>query len=226
MLTFEHLDKSFGNKKILQQARACFGPGIHALRGPNGIGKSTLLRILAGIIEPDSGAIHIGAHSLTDAPLAAKACLSYVPDDCPIYPFMSGLELLRFVAYAKRCKLDRTVTDIAHQLGLAPHLGTRFADMSLGTQKKTMLAAAWIGEPLVMLFDEPNNGLDVAAREVLVGLMNAARRDRTVLVSTHDDDFIAATGAQVLHFDALSDGAASKVGPVQAFTPPRPLKNA
>lgn len=217
MLTVDHLDKSFGAKKILHQAGACFEPGVHALRGPNGIGKSTLLRILAGIIQPDSGSIHIGPHSLLDTPLAAKACLSYIPDDCPVYPFMSGHELLRFVAYAKGCTLDREVTDIAHQLGLAPHLGTRFADMSLGTQKKTMLAAAWIGAPLVMLFDEPNNGLDVAAREVLAGLMKAARGHRTVLVSTHDEDFIGATGARVVHFDALSGSAAPQAGPARAL---------
>ena len=204
MLQFENLDKSFGNKTVLHRAGASFRPGIHALRGPNGIGKSTLLRILAGIVAPDRGTIHIGAHSLTDSPLAAKACLSYVPDDCPVYPFMSGIEFLHFVAYAKRCKLGDEVMDIAHGFGLAPHLGTRFADMLLGTQKKTMLAAAWIGEPLVMLFDEPNNGLDVAAREVLVKLIKAARSHRTVLVSAHDEDFVAAAEAQVVHFDTLS----------------------
>jgi ABC-type multidrug transport system ATPase subunit len=204
VLTFEQVDKSFGNKNILRQARGSFAPGAYALRGPNGIGKSTLLRILAGIVEPDSGTIHVGTHSLTTAPLAAKARLSYVPDECPVYPFMSGHEFLRFVAWAKGCKVDADVIDIAQRLGLAPHLDTRFADMSLGTQKKTMLAAAWIGAPLVLLFDEPSNGLDMAAREVLVDMMKAARQRCTMLVSTHDEDFIAALGAQVIHFDTLS----------------------
>lgn len=212
MLQFENLDKSFGNKTVLHQAGACFRPGIHVLRGPNGIGKSTLLRILAGIVAPDRGAIRVGAHSLIDSPLAAKACLSYVPDDCPIYPFMSGIEFLHFVAYAKRCKLNDEVMDIVHGFGLAPHLGTCFADMSLGTQKKTMLAAAWIGEPRVMLFDEPSNGLDVAARDVLVKLMQAARSHRTVLVSAHDEDFVAAAGARVVHFDALSGSPSGAPG--------------
>jgi len=212
MLRFDHLDKSFGNKTILRQAAACFAPGVHALRGPNGIGKSTLLRIMAGIIAPDSGSIRVGNHSLTDAPLAAKGCLSYVPDECPVYPFMRGLEFLQFVAYAKRCKLEQGVMDIVHGLGLAPHLGTRFADMSLGTQKKTMLAAAWIGEPQVMLFDEPSNGLDVAARELLAGLLKTAGRRCTILVSTHDDDFVDAIEAQVHHFDALSGGPGPQAG--------------
>ena len=204
MLTFSDLDKSFGNKTVLQGASGRFAPGVHALRGPNGIGKSTLLRLLAGIVEPDGGTIHIGPHSLADAPLAAKSCLSYVPDECPVYPFMRGHEFLQFVAWAKGCKLEADVLDIAQRLGLAAHLDTRFADMSLGTQKKTMLAAAWIGAPLVMLFYEPSNGLDVAARDVLAGLIKAACQRGTILVSTHDADFIAALGAQVIHFDTLS----------------------
>ncbi|HEX8604594.1 MAG TPA: ABC transporter ATP-binding protein [Pseudoduganella sp.] len=210
MLTFERLDKSFGNKTILHQAGAHFAPGIHALRGPNGVGKSTLLRMLAGIVQPDSGAIHIGAHSLMDAPLAAKACLSYVPDECPVYPFMSGREFLHFVAWAKGCKVDAEVMAIARQLGLATHLDTRFAAMSLGTQKKTMLAAAWIGAPVVMLFDEPSNGLDAAAREVLIDLMRGEGGRCAMLVSTHDDDFIVALGARVVRFEALSGAPAAE----------------
>nr|WP_229429999.1 ABC transporter ATP-binding protein [Pseudoduganella umbonata] len=205
-MTFGGLDKSFGNRKILHGAGGSFAPGIHALRGPNGIGKSTLLRMLAGIVEPDAGTIRIGSHSLADAPLAAKARLSYVPDECPGYPFMRGNEFLRFVAWAKGCKLEAGVMDIAQRLGLGAHLDTRFADMSLGTQKKTMLAAAWIGAPLVMLFDEPSNGLDAAARDVLIGLMQDMREGCTMLVSTHDEYFVDALGARVVHFDTLTGG--------------------
>lgn len=204
MLTFERLDKSFGNRTILRGAQAAFAPGIHALRGPNGIGKSTLLRLLAGIIQPDRGSIRIGDHSLAGAPLAARSCLSYVPDECPVYPFMRGGEFLDFVAWAKRCTVDDKVMRFAQQLGLSAHLGTRFSAMSLGTQKKTMLAAAWIGAPAVMLFDEPSNALDAAARQVLVDAMVEKGRCCTVLVSTHDEDFIAALGARVVHFETLS----------------------
>lgn len=211
MLHFEKLCKSFGSKSVLDNATASFGPGIFALRGPNGIGKSTLLRVLAGIVKPDSGMIQVGPHSLRDSPLLAKARLSYVPDECPVYPFMSGREFLKFVAYAKRCDISADVFRIVENLGMAPHLDTRMSDMSLGMQKKTMLVAAWIGEPLVMLLDEPSNGLDVAARELVIGLVKASRLSRTILISTHDEYFIAGLEAKVITFESLlQDGLAEK----------------
>lgn len=148
---------------------------------------------------------------MREFPLLAKACLSYVPDECPVYPFMTGREFLKFVAYAKQCQISAEVFRIAASLGLAEHLDTRISDMSLGTQKKTMLAAAWIGEPLVMLFDEPSNGLDLAAREVLIGLVKASRTSRTMLISTHDEYFISGLEARVIMFDTLfQDGLPEK----------------
>ncbi|MEC5160916.1 MULTISPECIES: ATP-binding cassette domain-containing protein [unclassified Janthinobacterium] len=211
MLHFDKLCKSFGHKHVLNNATDRLGHGVFALRGPNGIGKSTLLSMLAGIVEPDSGKIQIGPHSMRNSPLLAKACLSYVPDECPVYPFMTGREFLKFVAYAKQCQISAEVFRIAASLGLAEHLDTRISDMSLGTQKKTMLAAAWIGEPLVMLFDEPSNGLDLAAREVLIGLVKASRTSRTMLISTHDEYFISGLEARVIMFDTLfQDGLPEK----------------
>jgi ABC-2 type transport system ATP-binding protein len=136
--------------------------------------------------------------------LAAKASLSYVPDECPVYPFMTGREFLKFVAHAKQCELSQEVHRIAERFGLSVHLDTRFSDMSLGMQKKTMLTAAWIGEPLVMLFDEPSNGLDLPAREVLIELLKALRTSNTMLISTHDEYFVHSIEASVIMFDQLS----------------------
>lgn len=82
---------------------------------------------------------------------------------------MLGRKFLPFIAYAKQCKLSAKVFGITEPLGLMQHIDTRIAKMSLGTQNKTMLAAASIGAPLVMLFEEPSNGLDGTAREVLIG---------------------------------------------------------
>jgi ABC-2 type transport system ATP-binding protein len=140
------------------------------------------------------------------ASTAARQRQAYAPDECPVYPFMSGRALLDFVAYAKRCTVGPDVHGIVARFGLGRHLDTRCGAMSLGTQKKLMLAAAWIGAPAVLLFDEPSNGLDADARAVLIDVLADKAREATVLVSTHDHAFAQAIGAAVIEFDALRPG--------------------
>ncbi|MCP5015402.1 MAG: ABC transporter ATP-binding protein [Ketobacter sp.] len=203
MLRFNNLSKTFGYRKVLDNMGHAFGTGLYALHGPNGIGKSTLLSILAGIVKPDSGEIEVAGHLLQIEPLKAKARLSYVPDECPIYPFMTGRELLQFVAQAKGCTIDSDVEQLVDSFLLEPYLDTRFVQMSLGTQKKTMLACAWIGQPSVMLLDEPSNGLDMVTRDVLIARVREMRENRLVLISTHDAEFAQGIGAELLPFTDL-----------------------
>ena len=167
MLRFEGLGKSYGARAIFQSAHLSLDTGVYALQGPNGIGKSTLLALLAGALPADAGDVWIDGVSLTHAPLAARQRLSYVPDESPIYPFMTGRELLNLVAMAKKTVVMQDMLALVNGFGLDAHLNTRFTAMSLGTQKKFLLSAAWIGDPLVLLLDEPSNGLDVDARVFL-----------------------------------------------------------
>ena len=146
MLRVEQVCKSYGARQVLRSISLTCQPGAYMLRGPNGVGKSTLLRVLAGVTPPDSGAVWIDGHALHQEPIEAKLRLAYAPDECPIYPFITGSELLAFVARARRCTLTPQVHAVVERFGLDRHLGTRCGDMSLGTQKKLMLAAAWIGE--------------------------------------------------------------------------------
>ena len=203
MLRFEQVSKSYGGMPVLDRLSRHFTPGAYALRGPNGIGKSTLLRVLAGVTEPDSGGIWIDGVQMDAVSGTAKARLAYAPDECPAYPFMTGRELLDFVAWAKCCAVSAEVLGIVERFGLDRHLCTRCGAMSLGTQKKLMLAASWIGNPAVLLFDEPSNGLDVDARSVLIALLRAKARDAVALISTHDHGFAQAVGAEVIEFAEL-----------------------
>lgn len=207
MLRFEGLCKSYGSRRVLRSLGYSFAPGAFVLRGPNGVGKSTLLRVLAGVLPPDSGKVWIDGRTLHDDPLAAKMRLAYAPDECPIYPFITGRELLDFVAQAKRCAVVPAVQSVVERLGLAPHLDTRCGAMSLGTQKKLMLAAAWIGDPAVILLDEPSNGLDADARAVLAALLQEQSAQAVVFISSHDQAFARAIGATVIEFAALQPAA-------------------
>lgn len=212
MLRFEGVTKTFGWRQVFKDLRHEFEPGVHALQGPNGIGKSTLLAILAGAMEPDSGDIWIDGFHLRSQPLAARKRLSYVPDESPIYPFMTGSDLLDFVAMAKNVPLGQDILSRAKAFGLGSYLQARFSTMSLGTQKKCMLAAAWIGEPRVMLLDEPSNGLDAHARELLAHDLREQGREHLVLLSTHDMGFVASCGAAVFTMDVLQAHPVSPAG--------------
>lgn len=205
MLRVEQVCKSYGSRQILRSISLACAPGAYMLRGPNGVGKSTLLRVLAGVTPPDSGAVWIDNHALHEQPVEAKLRLAYAPDECPIYPFITGSELLAFVAHAKRCQLTPQVHAVVERFGLDRHLATRCGDMSLGTQKKLMLAAAWIGDPSVLLLDEPSNGLDVDAHAVLVDLLREKSASAVVFVSSHDQAFAQAVGAHVVAFESLQE---------------------
>lgn len=199
MLRFERLCKTYGQRAIFHNAYLNVNTGVYALQGPNGIGKSTLLSILANALPADDGEIWIDEISMTQEPLAARQQLSYVPDESPIYPFMTGRELLDFVAMAKKTLVGSEILDLVHGFGLDAHLHTRFKAMSVGTQKKFLLCAAWIGDPRVLLLDEPSNGLDINAKRYLSNLIQGKGKRDCILFSTHDTDFLSATAANILN---------------------------
>ena len=204
MLRFTGITKAFGWHAVFRGIDDDLAPGVYALQGANGSGKSTLLGILSGAIVPDAGDVWIDGVSLNADPLAARQRLSYAPDESPIYPFMGGRDLLDFVAMAKQAKVDSAMLDLAAQLGLSPSMQTRFGAMSLGTQKKFLLCAAWIGEPRVMLRDEPSNGLDTRARKLLAQRIRARGPQSLTLFASHDTGFVEACGATVLPMDRFT----------------------
>lgn len=208
LLAASGLVVSYGGRAIFSGVDLELGPGLHALTGANGSGKSTLLRLLAGAQRPDAGRCAIAGHDLWREPQAARAALAYVPSETPAYPFMTPAELFRFTAAAKKVPLEPAVDAFAAALGLEPYLDQRFDALSLGTQKKAMLVTAAIGAPRVLLLDEPSNGLDESALGHLAAWLVQAATNTAVLFATHDSDFIAATRARILRFDALARTAA------------------
>lgn len=203
MLRFEQLYKKYGKNSILDGVSHQFDCGAFALQGPNGIGKSTLLKLLAGVDVVDSGEIWIGNENLKSAPESSRRRLSYVPDESPVYPFMTGKSFLEFVAMVKKEKIESDIVNLAHNLGLDTHFDTRFSFMSLGTQKKFMLCAAWIGNPQVLLLDEPSNALDLSAREELASMLSKAAINKTVLFTSHDAEFVNASGATIVAMEDI-----------------------
>jgi ABC-2 type transport system ATP-binding protein len=207
MLRFENLCKRYGEHTIFQGLHCSIDAGCVALNDESGSGKSTLLGILAGEIEADAGEVWVGGHSLRSAPLAAKAALAYVPDDCLPGSMEIGRDFLERIARERQTALDSRVLELADRFGLAPHLEKRFEQMSFGTRKKIFLTAASIGLPAVVIADEPSGGLDAPARGVLVDLFRQLGQDHVVFFTSYDAALTIACEAKAVSFADLAGKA-------------------
>lgn len=203
MLRFDNLSKRYGERLVFERLHYDTPSGCVALNDESGSGKSTLLGTLAGTIEPDTGEVWLGGHSLRSEPLAAQSTLTYVSEDCSAFPDQTGREFLNNVASARKVAVTRDALDLADRFGLTPHLDKRFEQMSFGTRKKIFLTSAVLGETKVLIADEPVGGLDAAARAVLVDLFRTLAHTRTVFFSSYDEAFTAACEARRINFADL-----------------------
>jgi ABC-2 type transport system ATP-binding protein len=162
---------------------------LYALLGPNGAGKTTTLRMIAGLLPPDSGSVAIfGIDALAD-PVAAKRVTAWLPDEPMIYDKLSPLEYLEFVAGlwgVQRERAERNATELLEVLELADHAHTRCEGFSRGMKQKVALAGALIHDPRLIMLDEPLTGLDAAiARQVKDLLTARVRAGATIILTTH-----------------------------------------
>ena len=162
---------------------------FYALLGPNGAGKTTTLRMVAGLLQPDSGEISVcGIDARTNA-IEAKSVMAWVPDEPMIYDKLDPMEYLEFVAglwAMDACKAQRQARDLIDILGLAPNATTRCGGLSKGMRQKVALAGALIHDPELIILDEPLTGLDAAsARQVKAVLRDRVASGTTVIMTTH-----------------------------------------
>jgi ABC-2 type transport system ATP-binding protein len=185
VLSWSHVTKRFGSKKALDDFSLEVAAGqVFALLGDNGAGKSTAIRTLLGLIEPDQGQSSLlGLDSWRDG-LAIRQQVGYVPDQPAFYEWMTIDQLGWFAAgFASRGFLPDYRRRIAH-FRLDPR--ARVRSLSKGMRAKVGLALAVAGQPQVLVLDEPTSGLDVIVRrEFLESMVDLAASGRTVLLSSH-----------------------------------------
>ncbi len=193
-LRLRALRKSFGQKDGQKPAvdglDLTIRPGeFYALLGANGAGKTTTLRMVAGLLQPDSGKIFIGGTDARKYPLAAKALTAWLPDEPLLYDKLAPLEYLEFVAGL--WGLDSALAasraeDLLRRLGLWEQRGQRCEGFSRGMRQKVALAGALIHAPRLLMLDEPLTGLDAgAARLVKDMLAEQTRQGVAVVLTTH-----------------------------------------
>lgn len=203
MIKVQKLSKRLGQRQVFRQLDFVWqAPGIICVCGPNGAGKTTLLSMLAGAMRPDSGVIRIRDDSLVDAHTRAVAHVAYVPDACPVYPFISGREWLNFVKSLRNT--DSALEDeLLAAFGLYEHVGIPFGAMSLGTAKKFMLMSALICTTPVIILDEPTNGLDQQSVEVLKQHLRQRATSGLVVLTCHDQVQRQNLGATLVELSKL-----------------------
>ena len=175
--------------------------GLTLVVGPNGAGKSTLLRVIAGVERPTSGHVTLLGHDVWRDEVAARRALAYVPEHPELAPYVAIGELLLLVARLRGLPDDAAWAALA-AVGLEA-LGARTVrELSMGQRRRALLAAAWIGAPMVAVLDEPLEAMDRATRAAIVAWVAARRAaGAAVLVATHETAAFAGLVDRVLQVE-------------------------
>ena len=189
MIEIRSLSKSFGVKPVLHSIDLSVAPGeFVALLGPNGVGKTTLLRIVATLSRPNSGEVKVDRLSLATHAYAVRKLLGVVSHKPLLYGELTAEENLRF--YARMYGLgaaEPRVSIVLDQVSLVQQRHDLVRTFSRGMQQRLAIARATLHQPKVLLFDEPHTGLDNDAAKMLDDiLLSVAAAGRTVLMTTHD----------------------------------------
>ena len=189
-LEAQHLVKRFYGHAAVADVSFTLEPGeILGYLGPNGSGKSMTLKMLTGLVEPTSGKVVYSGIDVTGGSMEFRQRFGYVPEEPHLYPFLSGREYLDLVAGLRSLPLTvtrRKIDALLERFGLADAAEQSVSAYSKGMKQKTLLIAALLHDPDVVILDEPESGLDVGSILVLRELLRIlATRGKAILYSSH-----------------------------------------
>ncbi len=190
MIEVEHLTKRYGGHTAVEDISFTVEDGcIYGLLGPNGAGKSTTMNIITGYISATDGTVRIDGHDIAEEPAEAKACIGYLPELPPLYPEMTTREYLLFVAELKgtRKKADR-IAAVEHAVARAGLQGMEqrlIRNLSKGYRQRVGMAQALVGNPEILILDEPTVGLDPNQIIEIRKLIKRLGKEHTVILSSH-----------------------------------------
>ena len=183
------LSKFYGNFAAIRDISFHVLPGqVTAFLGPNGAGKSTTLKILTGYMTPTEGVARIAGLDVASHRIEAAACVGYLPENGPLYPEMTPLELLRFFGEARgleNAKLSSRIDSVVDQCSLGGVIEKAIHKLSKGYRQRVGMAQVLLHEPDILIMDEPTSGLDPNQIREVRQLIRRLGDDKTVLISTH-----------------------------------------
>ena len=225
-LEIENVSKTYrGKVEALRRFSLELGPGVLGLLGPNGAGKSTLMRILATITRPTAGRVLWNGADIKRDPDALRTVLGYLPQDFGIYPNLSAVEFLDYLAAVKgldAASARKRIGELLELVNLADAARRPLGGFSGGMRQRVGIAQALLNDPQLLIVDEPTAGLDPEERVRFRNLLSELAGERIVILSTHivsdveavaTDIALIAQGELVVHGapEALLAGVSGKV---------------
>ena len=189
MIEIEHLTKRYGAVTAVSDLSLQIDSGrIYGFLGPNGAGKSTTMNIMTGCLSATEGTVRIGGYDIFEEPKQAKRLIGYLPEQPPLYLGETPAEYLRFVGEAKGLRgkaLRQQIDAVMEQTGITAMASRRIAALSKGYRQRVGIAQALLGDPQVVVLDEPTVGLDPIQIIEIRDLIRELGRSHTVIFSSH-----------------------------------------
>lgn len=202
MIEVSSLTKCYRDEPAIQEVSFQVRSGeIVGFLGPNGAGKSTTMRVLTGCIPATSGSVRVAGIDVFENPRQVKRRIGYLPEVPPVYPDLSVLDQLRFVCSLKgiaRSKASTEIARVAERAGIADSLERLIGNLSKGFKQRVGIAQALLGDPDVLVLDEPTVGLDPKQIGEVRSLIKDLAGDHTVVLSTHILQEVTMTCQRVL----------------------------
>ena len=189
MIEVSHLVKKYGSHYAVNDLTFRVDRGqIYGFLGPNGAGKSTTMNIITGYLAPTSGKVKINGYDIQQEPEEAKRCIGYLPEMPPLYADMTVMEYLVFVSELKRVARKQRkddIQDVMERTGVTEMKDRPIRNLSKGYKQRVGLAQALVGNPRVLILDEPTVGLDPKQIIEIRTLIRKLGKNHTVILSSH-----------------------------------------
>ena len=187
-LSFEHISKLYGDTAALQQIDLTLRSGVYGLLGPNGAGKTTLMRIMTDLLAPSTGRVLLDGQDIAVMGAAFRKKLGYLPQDFGVYPNFTAEQFLLYIARLKglsKFEAKRQTDGLLHMVGLEDKKQKKLKGFSGGQRQRVGIAQALLGDPEILVLDEPTAGLDPEERIRFRGIISDLSQQKLVLLSTH-----------------------------------------
>ncbi|HYG68858.1 MAG TPA: ABC transporter ATP-binding protein [Anaeromyxobacteraceae bacterium] len=229
MITVSGLTKQYGGRTVVDDVSFTLEPGtVTGFLGPNGAGKSTTMRILTGFLPATSGTVKVAGFDVFEEPREVKRLVGYLPETPPVHPDLKVRSGLRFCAELKgipRKQVNDAIEKVAFRTGVDGVMDRLVGNLSKGFRQRVGLAQALLGDPEVLVLDEPTVGLDPLQIREVRELVKGLAGEHTVILSTHILSEVALTcgkvlvihGGRLVDYDTL-DGLVAKHLPGRRVT--------